>query len=151
MRIRMKDEGGRMNQRIAHPLRPDSSLILHPSSLPARAFTLIELMVVIGIIVLLILVAVPALGLITGSRSVDRAENNLSALLGRARADALGLQRDTGVMFFIDPATQGVTAAEVFATSPPAAPVAGIDVYLDFVADRDFLPMPKGVGAQVVD
>ncbi|MDQ3439619.1 MAG: prepilin-type N-terminal cleavage/methylation domain-containing protein [Planctomycetota bacterium] len=118
--------------------------------LPARsaAFTLIEVLVVIGIIVLLIALAIPALALISGNRSVDSAENNLSAMLGRARSDAIGLQVPTGVMFFIDNATRGVMMAEVYDTG---ARLGDRQVYLELVGDRDFLPLPKGVSAQVVD
>ncbi|MGB7156607.1 MAG: hypothetical protein WBD40_00990 [Tepidisphaeraceae bacterium] len=72
-------------------------------------------------------------------------------MLGRARADAIGLQRVTGVLFFIDPATERVTLAEVFATDRPAGAPANIDVYLDLVPDMDFLALPKGVTAQVID
>lgn len=115
-----------------------------------RAFTLTEILVVIGIIVLLIVVAVPALGLLTGSRSIDRAENNLSAMLGRARADAIGLQKTVGVLFFLNPNDGLVTCAEVYETDRPAAGVTA-EVHLDLVPDRDWTPLPKGVMAQVID
>jgi prepilin-type N-terminal cleavage/methylation domain-containing protein len=113
----------------------------------SRGFTLTEILIVIGIIVLLIAIAVPALGLLTGSRSIDRAENNISAMLGRARADALGLQRCTGVLFFIDPASQNVTLAEVYSTVDGDAE----PLRLDLLPDRDFTPLPKGVMAQTID
>lgn len=112
-----------------------------------RAFTLTEILVVIAIIVLLIGIAIPALGLLTGSRSIDRAENNLSAMLGRARADAIGLQRCTGVLFFIDPTSQNVTLAEVYSTVDGDAE----PLRLDLLPDRDFTPLPKGVMAQTID
>src|SRR2546430_12886721 len=69
---------------------------------PRAAFTLSEIMVVIVIIVLLLALAVPAFNLIRGSRSVEGAENQIAALIGRARADAIGLQKPFGVLFFID-------------------------------------------------
>lgn len=115
-----------------------------------RAFTLIEVLVVIGIIVILIGLAVPALGLLTGSRSIDRAENNLSAMLGRARADAIGLQKDVGVLFFVNPNDGLVTCAEVVETDKPASGIIA-EVHLDLLPDRDFMQLPKGVMAQVID
>jgi prepilin-type N-terminal cleavage/methylation domain-containing protein len=114
-----------------------------------NGFTLTEVLIVIGIIVLMLALAVPALNLLSGTKSIDGAENNLSAMLGRARADALGLQKDTGVFFFIDPGTDRVTAAEVWAVTGPTATT--VDAYLDLVPDRDWLALPKGVLAQVID
>src|SRR3712207_1414993 len=61
-----------------------------------RAFTLTELLVVIGLIVLVVTLAIPAFSVITGGRSIDAAENQVSALVARARADALGLQEPRG-------------------------------------------------------
>jgi len=113
-------------------------------------FTLMEVLVVIGIIVLLIGIAVPALSWISGSRSIDGAENNLSAMLGRARNDAIALQVPTGIMFFIDDASRGVMIAEVYDTGENPSP-GDRQVYLELVGDRDFMALPKGVSAQVVD
>lgn len=117
----------------------------HPS-----AFSLTEVLIVIGIIVLVLALAVPALNVISGSKSIEGAENNVSAMLGRARGDAIALQRDTGVLFFIDPATQNVTLAEVVATDRGVVP-STIETVLDLVPDRDFIVLPKGVYAQVID
>ncbi|MGH7180175.1 MAG: pilus assembly FimT family protein [Tepidisphaeraceae bacterium] len=78
-----------------------------PSCLRAfrcSAFTLIELLVVIGLIVLLLAIAVPAFNLINGSRSVEGATNQLSAMLGQIRADAINQQSPAGVLFFYDQA-----------------------------------------------
>jgi len=46
-------------------------------------FTLTEILIVIGLIVLVIALAVPAFNVMTGGRSVDAAMNTLSAVLGR--------------------------------------------------------------------
>src|SRR5205085_2377658 len=115
-----------------------------PSSLPCHpAFTLTELLIVIGLIVLMLALALPAFNAITGGRSIDGAQNQLSAFLGRARAEAIGLQEVRGVMFFIDPASQRVTAAIVRATEPKSpetdaglgANVPKVDVWLDLAPD----------------
>lgn len=66
------------------------------------AFTLTELLIVIGLIVLLIALAVPAFSFITGSKSLDAAQNTISAMLGRARSETRGT-RQFGVLFFRDP------------------------------------------------
>jgi type II secretory pathway pseudopilin PulG len=128
------------------------------------AFTMTELLIVIALIVLLLALAIPAFSFITGSKSVDGAVNQISAFLGRARSEAIGLQEVRGVMFFIDPATERVTLAMVHQTTAPkgAAPdfihdinpsdgTDDIDVYLDLVPDADFLPLPPGISAQFVD
>ena len=87
----------------------------------AAGFTLTEILVVIGIIVLFIALAIPAFSAISGTRSIAGAENNLSALLVRAREEAIA-QADTadpsyrGVMFYIDPATDTVTGMIVRST-----------------------------------
>src|SRR5437879_1693251 len=66
------------------------------------AFTLTEILIVIGIIVLLLALAVPTMRVLTGGRSVDAAENQLSAFLGRARGEAIALQQIRGVMLYKD-------------------------------------------------
>jgi prepilin-type N-terminal cleavage/methylation domain-containing protein len=70
-----------------------------------RGFTLTELLVVIGLIVLLIALAVPAFSYLTGSRSTEAGQNLLSAALAQARAEAIGLQRPRGVIVYPDPNT----------------------------------------------
>src|SRR5688572_19190861 len=66
------------------------------------AFTLTEILIVIALIVLIIALAVPAFSYITGSRSVDAGENLVSAMLSRARAEAMLSNRVAGVAFFHD-------------------------------------------------
>src|ERR1043165_153816 len=78
-----------------------------------RAFTLMEIMIVIAIIVLMLPVAFRAFTFIPGSRSAGAAENVISAMLGRARAYAIANQTPAGVAFFIDPQSQRTTMAVV--------------------------------------
>jgi type II secretory pathway pseudopilin PulG len=70
-----------------------------------RAFTLTELLIVIGIIVLFITLALPAFNLISGSRSVAGAENELGAMLARARMEAIGASDYRGLAIYRDAAT----------------------------------------------
>ena len=130
---------------------------MNPRRANPKAFTLIELLVVIGIITVVSLIAVPAFRAMTGQRSTESATNQLSGLLGRARADAIGLQEIRGVAFFIEPESQRVQAVLVkqaqyptaYPASPPAPPAP--DVFLDYVEDRDPVLLPPGVGIQLVD
>jgi len=78
-----------------------------------RAFTLTEILIVIGIIVLMLALAVPAFNFITGSRSQNGAENVISAMLGRARSYAIQNNVDAGVIFFSDTVTSRTTMAVV--------------------------------------
>ena len=107
-----------------------------------RAFTLTELLIVIGLIVLLIALAVPAFRAMSGGRSLDAAQNQLAAVLGAARAEAIGLQKVRGVLFYLDPATDRVNAAivrEVGYTplTPIPTPPGQPDYFLDLVPDRE--------------
>lgn len=121
-------------------------------------FTLAELLIVIGIIVLVAILAVPAFRTMTGSRSTEAAQNQLAGILGRARAEAIQLQEVHGVAFFFDRDRTRVQAVLVSQTKPPIVPVTPIpataglpDIYLDLTPDRDPLLLPSGVGLQVVD
>jgi len=128
----------------------------HDNSTAARrGFTLTELLIVIGLIVLVIALAVPAFKAMSGGRSIDAAQNQLAAVLGAARAEAIGLQKVRGVFFFLDPSTERVNALLVqesdyrplLADKPPVDP----DYYLDAVPDRDPIALPVGVGLQGID
>ncbi|HVT88231.1 MAG TPA: prepilin-type N-terminal cleavage/methylation domain-containing protein [Tepidisphaeraceae bacterium] len=66
-------------------------------------FSLTEILIVIGIMVLLLAMAVPAFNLITGSKSQDLAVNSISSMLAVARNDAIAKGETRGVMFFLDP------------------------------------------------
>jgi len=76
-----------------------------------NAFTLIELMVVIGIIVIALALAVPSFSFITSARSVEAAQNVVAATLGRARTEAVNTGTYVGVFFFLDPKTDRTTLA----------------------------------------
>ena len=116
----------------------------------SSGFTLTEILIVIGIIILMVALAIPAFSIFRGERSTEAAENQLSALLARARTEAIGFQKVGGVLFFQDPREpERVSAAQVWQVDAPTG--ANKEVYLDLVPDRDFLVLPAGVGLQVVD
>jgi len=122
---------------------------------PNHAFTLTELLIVIGLIVLVIALAVPAFKAMSGGRSVDAAQNQLSAVLGAARAEAIGLQKVRGVFFYVDPRTERVNAAIVqesdYRPTPRDAPPVSPDYYLDLVPEHDPVALPVGVSLQGID
>jgi prepilin-type N-terminal cleavage/methylation domain-containing protein len=78
-----------------------------------RGFTLIEIMVVVVIIVLMIGMALPVFHGLTASRSEEGARNLIAATLGRARADAIGLNQPIGIAFIYNPTLQKTYMAEV--------------------------------------
>src|SRR6185312_4246096 len=112
---------------------------------PRRAFTLIEMLVVMAVIVLAVTMAIPAIKFLTGSRSQESADNTLSSYISFTRNDAMGLQQIRGVMLFLDD-DDHVKCAEVMQvpSSGIAGAVPGV-VYLDTVPDRDTLSMPGGI------
>lgn len=115
-----------------------------------RAFSVAELLVVISIIVLALALAVPALNLIQGTKSVEQAQNLAGLMLAQARNDAIGLQRYRGVFFYRDLVSGRVQMCMV-QESNADNPVDGVDVYLDLVETADTLSMPIGVSLQTVD
>jgi len=113
-----------------------------------QAFTLNELLIVIAIIVLMLGLAVPAFNVLTGSRSIEGATNQISAMLGQARAEAIGVQEIRGVMFFIDPKTDRINMALVRDSGMDAGDGR---TYLDVVGNREFSSLPSGVMVQTLD
>jgi prepilin-type N-terminal cleavage/methylation domain-containing protein len=132
--------------------------IQNPKSKIQNGFTLAELLIVIALIVLLVAMAVPAFNFITGSRSVDGAQNQIAAFLGRARAEAIGVQETCGVFFFLDPQTDRVNMTLVHPVTPPATfvgPANEVECWLDLgtivTTEPEFLALPSGVGVQFVN
>lgn len=88
-----------------------------------KALTLMEIMVVIGIIVLVMALAVPALS-VWESRKVQEAINLTSNLLKRAQAKAVSEHSPLGLFFYIEPETgsQYIWPIEPAVQNDPADP-----------------------------
>lgn len=114
----------------------------------ANGFTLVEMLVVMGIIVLALTLAIPTIRYLTGSKSEQTAQNTIAAMLERTRSDAIGLQQPEGVLFVLDQTTNRVTLLEVTQTANSYDPP-GV-AYLDLVPDRDTLVLPPGIGAWTI-
>lgn len=115
-----------------------------------RGFTLIEMLVVISIIVLSLALAIPLFSVMSGDRSVDGAENIVSAMLQRARARAIGLQDRRGVFFFEDPKTRNVMMVVVkIYDSPPTMTTPGLYIDVDPQLP-EAQSLPVGVGAAFI-
>jgi len=71
-----------------------------------RAFTLVEMLVAIAVILLATVALLPAFGRIISSANYSSAVNLVTATLGNARALAIRDGRDTGVVFLFDVQTQ---------------------------------------------
>ncbi len=67
------------------------------------AFTLAEMLVIIGIILLVMAIALPAFTIIIGSRSIESARNIVAASIVRARGEAIRRGQPCGVFFYVDP------------------------------------------------
>jgi prepilin-type N-terminal cleavage/methylation domain-containing protein len=77
-----------------------------PESRATRAFTLVELMVVITIMAIAVSLLMPAFGGLLRSINYSNAVNTVSATLGQARALAIRDRRYTAVAFLYDTETQ---------------------------------------------
>lgn len=110
-------------------------------------FTLNELLVVMAIIILVFALAIPAFNVITGSKSIESAENQLSSYLAIVRADAIAAQQPRGLILFEDVATRRMTAIEVYITTRFRTTDAPI---LELVNGRDEMMLPTGVGFRAI-
>lgn len=82
-----------------------------PRSIPIdrrRAFTLVELLVVIAVIILSLVIIVPAFGRIVESANYSAAVNRVNAAITLARAEAMK-GKQAGVVFYFDIETERTT------------------------------------------
>jgi Tfp pilus assembly protein FimT len=103
-----------------------------------------ELLVVIGIMVLIVTLAIPAFSVITGNRSIDATQNQLQAIIGRARQEALGLQDYRGVLLFTDPNTGRICAVQVFYPTPGST-------VLGLSQNHDETLLPNGISFRTIE
>ncbi len=77
------------------------------------AFTLIEMITVLTIIIIVLAIAIPVWNALLGGTNLASAQNQISAFLSNARADAIFNRQTIGVCFYIDPKTTQTAVAEV--------------------------------------
>ena len=68
---------------------------------------------VLTIIILVLAIAIPVWNALMGGTNTAAAQNEISAFISNARADAIYNRQIIGVCFFIDPNTQQTAMAEV--------------------------------------
>jgi prepilin-type N-terminal cleavage/methylation domain-containing protein len=123
-----------MKDRIRSPefsfakARPVAPRAHHAATSRGSGFTLIELMVVIGIISLLMVLVVPAVSNLKGSGDLTNAAYTISGALEQARSHALGNNTYVWVGFYEEDVSQSSTS--------PATPGIG-RVVISIVASKD--------------
>jgi prepilin-type N-terminal cleavage/methylation domain-containing protein len=125
------------------------------AALRRAAFTLIELMTVITIIVLVLAAAVPTINLLEGNRSVANGYNRVAAALGHARQIALYYRAPAGVVFYQDPVTGRqaiayVTQEKNIPRDAGFVPKAD-DREMDIIPGEEILLLPYGVAVQILN
>jgi prepilin-type N-terminal cleavage/methylation domain-containing protein len=77
-----------------------------------RAFTLIEVLVVISIVVIMLAVAVPTIRALTKGNSQKQAVNLMTTMLANARATAISTHKPTGIVIYEYPAVANKVSNE---------------------------------------
>lgn len=114
-----------------------------------QAFTLIELLIVMGIILLFITMAVPVLRNLSGANSTSITINMMSAILTRAREMAIANQDVRGVLLLRDPLSDRIDVVIVMPAAIQDPNWSGY-LLLDQVPSTDSLELPLGIRVQSV-
>ncbi len=122
-------------------------------NLARRGFTLVEMLVILGVIILILAIALPAFNTITGSRSVEAGTNIASASIGRARAEAIRRGVSVGVLFYPD--AEGRTNVAFVALGDGSSDPDPYDEYKAYVDAGDYQgattdPLPDYDGEPVM-
>jgi prepilin-type N-terminal cleavage/methylation domain-containing protein len=116
--------------------------IAPPRGRPA-AFTLIEVLVVISIVVILLAVSVPTIRALTKGNSQKQAVNLMTTMLANARATAISTRKTTGIVIYEYPAVANKTSNEATSFIQPITQ----SKYNGVTKVRYFVRVP-GSGAQ---
>jgi prepilin-type N-terminal cleavage/methylation domain-containing protein len=138
--------GNRQFARLPNRRSPIANRKSQIANTSPSAFTLIELLVTLGIIVLILAIAIPAVNLLTGERSIEGAQNQIAAELSLARSRAQSLQREGGLLFYLDPASDRVGMRHV--TASPRELNSTIVRGLELMPETDPVLLPGGVTMQ---
>ncbi len=101
-----------------------------------RGFTLTEMLVILGVIIIILAIALPAFNAAQGSRSVEAGQNIVSASLGRARAEAVRRGVTCGAYFFVD--GEGRTSVAFVAVGNASSDPDPYDEYKPFDNTADY-------------
>lgn len=132
-----------INAAPVRPPTPARGWLAHEAG-RTRAFTLIELITVMGIMVILMGVAVPSFNKIMKGNAQGQGANMVTAYLASARATALNSRRPTAVVFYTDKLNPAQIAIGL-GWQAQSADDNGSVITLTAVPGRDPEFLPKGV------